>query len=39
MVQEIMGHDQNVEIQQMQEIMRRHEAGEPVGSVSSDSEN
>ncbi len=38
-VQEIMAHDQNVEKQQMQEIMRRHEAGEPVGQAVSDSSN
>ena len=36
-VQEIMAHDQNVEKQQMQEIMRRHESGEPVGTISSNS--
>ncbi len=34
-----MAHDQNVEKQQMQEIMRRHEAGEPVGSAMPDSSN
>ena len=34
-----MGHDQNVEKQQMQEIMRRHEAGESVGSAMPDSSN
>jgi hypothetical protein len=32
-----MAHDQNVEKQQMQEIMRRHEAGEPVGPTPSKS--
>ncbi|CAA9419765.1 MAG: High-affinity choline uptake protein BetT [uncultured Rubrobacteraceae bacterium] len=29
-IRQIMAHDQNVEKSQMQEIMRRHEAGEPV---------
>jgi hypothetical protein len=38
-VREIMAHDQNVEKLQMAEIMRRHEAGEPVGSTVSDSSN
>jgi choline-glycine betaine transporter len=33
-VREVMAHDQNVEKQQMQEIMRRHEAGEPVSPIS-----
>jgi hypothetical protein len=28
-----MAHDQNVEKQQMEKIMRRHEAGEPVGQA------
>jgi glycine betaine transporter len=36
-VREIMAHDQNVEKQQMQEILRRHEAGEPVGRTASNS--
>jgi glycine betaine transporter len=36
-VREIMAHDQNVEKRQMQEIMRRHEAGEPVGPATSNS--
>ena len=30
-IRQIMAHDQNVEKSQMQEIMRRHEAGEPLG--------
>ena len=30
-LQEVMAHDGNVEKQQMVEIMRRHEAGEPIG--------
>jgi len=34
-VQEVMADDQNVEKQQMEEIMRRHEAGEPVGPTAS----
>ena len=34
-----MAHDQNVEKQQMQEIMRRHEAGEPIGTKVPDSGN
>ena len=33
-VREVMAHDQNVEKQQMQEIMRRHKAGEPVSPIS-----
>ncbi len=33
-LQEVMAHDQNVEKQQMVEIMRRHEAGEPIGQSS-----
>jgi glycine betaine transporter len=36
-IREIMAHDQNVEKQQMQELLRRHEAGEPVGQVSDSS--
>jgi glycine betaine transporter len=39
LVQEVMAHDQNVEKQQMEEIMHRHEAGEPVGQAVSDSSN
>jgi glycine betaine transporter len=35
-VREIMAHDQNVEKQQMEEILRRHEAGEPVGQAMPD---
>jgi choline-glycine betaine transporter len=38
-VQEIMAHDQNVEKQQMQEIMRRHEAGGPIVPTSSSNSN
>jgi glycine betaine transporter len=38
-VREIMAHDQNVEKRQMEEILRRHEAGEPVGQAAPDSGN
>ena len=34
-MQEVMAHDQNVEKRQMEEIMRRHEAGEPIGQAAS----
>ena len=34
-----MAQDQNVEKQQMEEIMCRHEAGEPVGQAVADSTN
>ncbi len=37
-MRQIMAHDQNVEKSQMQEIMRRHEAGEPVGRQAGDRE-
>jgi len=33
LMQEVMAHDQNVEKRQMEVIMRRHEAGEPIGQA------
>lgn len=32
-MQEVMAHDRNVEKRQMEEIMRRRGAGEPIGQA------
>ena len=36
-LQEAMAYDRQVELRQMQEIMRRHQPGEPIGQAASDS--
>jgi hypothetical protein len=32
-MQEVIAHDRSVEKRQMEEITRRHEAGEPIGQA------